>query len=173
MALWRGRDVQVIISDSSTASVPGDFTTGTDYAGYFETITFKEPERNTGEQKLLGEDASGNSNSETWEEDASTSEISGDLILTPNDDGTPVDIADLFYGTGDSVNYAADPLNPSFFIRFGDATDYVGFIVSGAKLNSLGGCSVDSDGHAKSSGFKITGSANKTYRVKGGSYSTA
>ena len=171
MALWRARDVQVILLAGS-ATTAAAFTAGTDYAGYFESVEFKEPERNTGEVKLLGATA-GNANSETFEEDPTVSELSGDLVLTPNDDGTPVDIGDLFYGTADSVNYASDPLNPSIMIRFGDATNYVGFILDSVNLNSMGGISVDADGHAKASGFKVSAAANNTYKVKGGTYSTA
>lgn len=170
MALWRARDVAVNISSSSLTSAAG-FTSATDYSGYFKSVEFKEPERNTGEVKLLGS-TSGNANSEIYEEDPTTAELTGEFILTPNDSSTPVDLADFFYGTADSINYAADPSNPSIFIQFGDDTDYVGFILQDVTLNTLGGLKVDADGHATGE-LKVTAAANKTFRVKGGAYSTA
>lgn len=170
MALWRARDVEVLIT-SASASSASDFSAATDYAGLFKSVEFKEPERNTGEQKLLGE-TSGNANSETWEEDPTVSELSGELLLVPKS-GDTVDVAELFYtytGTTDKIfNYASDPANPSMYIRFGDATNYVGFILQDVNLNTLGGMSVEADGHASAS-IKVTTNANKTYKVKGGTY---
>jgi len=173
MVLWRARDVEILISTSSTASSVSDFSASTDYSGFFKTTEFKEPERSTGEQKLLGA-TDGNANSEVWEEDPEVAELTGDLLLTPKS-GETVDISELFYTyTGSDpkeFNYASDPLNPSIFIKFsiGESdTNYVGFILTGVKLNSLGGTSVDADGHASSDGFKVTAAANQTRKFKGG-----
>ena len=53
IALWRARDVEVLITSSST-EVESGFSSATDYSGFFKSLELKEPERNTGEQKLLG-----------------------------------------------------------------------------------------------------------------------
>lgn len=167
--IWRARDVEVLLTTSSVSTAAG-FSAATDYSGYFESIEFKEPERNTGEVKFLGA-TSGKANSEVFEEDPTVSEVSGDLVLTPKS-GAAVDIAALFFSeaTNGSFSYAEDPADLSMFIRFGDGTDYVGFILQDVRLNSLGGLSVEADGHAKASGFKVTGAANKTFKVYGGTY---
>lgn len=168
MAIWRARDVEVLIIAGS-ADAPADFASAVDYSGYFKSIEFKEPERTTGEVKFLGS-TSNKANSEVYEEDPSTAELSGELVLTPQS-GAAVDPTVLFYtsATGGEFSYAEDPANPSFFIRFGDATDYVGFILDSVTLNTLGGMKVDADGHA-SSNIKVTSAANLTKKVYGGSY---
>ena len=170
MAIWRARDVEVLFTTGS-ATTSSDFNT-TDYAGIFESIEFKEPERNTGEVKELGA-TGGNANSDVFEEDPGVSEVSGDLILTPKS-GATLDIAELFYtytGTDPKIfNYASDAANPSMMIRFGGATNYVAFILDTVQLNSLGGASVEADGHGKSTGFKVTSAANNTYKEKAGTY---
>ena len=168
IAIWRARDVVVLFNTAGTASSASAFT-GTDYAGLFKTVEFKEPERGTGEQKSLGA-TDGLANSETWEEDPSTSEVTGDLFLTPKN-GVNTDIDDLFYtATTGKFNYAQDPANPSMLIRFGDATDNVSFILQTCQLNTLGGASIDADGHAGKNGFKVTCAANLTYKEKNGVY---
>ena len=168
MALWRARDVEVLISTSSTASSSSDFSAATDYVGVFKTVEFKEPERGTGEQKLLGA-TTGNANSEIWEEDPSTAELSGDILLTPKS-GETTDISTLFYTyTSGKMNYAQDPASPSMMVRFGGATNFVAFILTGVSLNTLGGVKVDADGHAEAS-IKVTAAANQTYKEKGGTY---
>lgn len=172
MALWRGRDVKVLITTTTNAATAAAFDSTIDYAGYFENVTFKEPEKGTGETKLLGS-TNGNANSDVYEEDPSMSELTGDLVLTPVS-GASVDIASLFLtftGTAAKIaNYAQDSLNPSIMIKFGNNTDYVGFIMSGVNLNNLGGVSVESNGNAKASGFKVSAAANQTYIVLGGTY---
>lgn len=167
MALWRARDVAVLITSAST-SVATSFSSATDYAGYFKTVEFKEPERATGETKLLGA-TNGNANSEVYEEDPSMSELSGELVLTPKA-GDTVDISNLFYtytssGGVYSTNYASDPSSPSIFIKFLSGAQYVGFILQDVTLNSLGGMKVDADGHA-SAQIKVSCAANKTFKVK-------
>ena len=42
-------------------------------------------------------------------------------------------------------------------------------MLSGVNLNTLGGMSVEADGSAGAE-LKVTASANKTYKYKGGSY---
>ncbi len=178
MSLWRARDVMVLVSTSSTAASAADFTSATDYAGVFKSIEFKEPERSTGEQKLLGA-TSGAANSEVWEEDPSVSELSGEILMTPKN-GETVDVNELFYTyTGSDpkeFNYASDPSNPSFLIAFGISSasevtsgNFVGFVLTGVKLNTLGGVKVESDGHA-SAEIKVTAAANKTKKIKAGTY---
>ena len=177
MALWRARDVQVLISTSATASTAGDFTSATDYAGVFKSLEFTEPERETGEVKLLGA-TSGNANSEIFDQDPSKAELSGELVLTPRPGATTVDPSELFFtyatvsGDNEAFNYASDPATPSIMIRFGDATDYVGFILTGVKLNTLGGVTIEADGEA-SANIKVTANASSVQKVRGGSYSAA
>ncbi len=178
MALWRARDVS-IFTTAGTATEISDFNvaTGTDYSFVFKNVEFKEPERNTGEQKLLGA-TSGNANSETWEEDPTVSELTGETLYTPKS-GDTVDIGELFYtyttdGDGNkSFNYASDPANISILIKFAtsatDTTNFVGFIMSDCKLNTLGGAKVEADGHATSE-LKVTASADDTIKIKGGTY---
>ena len=169
MAIWRARDVAILFDTSGTATSASDFS-GTDYAGYFKTVEFKEPERGTGEAKALGASTAGIANSEVWEEDPTLSEVSGDLFLTPKT-GETVDIDDLFYKfTSGKMNYGQDPLNPSMLIRFGDSTNNVSFILTTCKLNTLGGASVDADGHAGKTGFKVSCAANMTYKERNGTY---
>lgn len=165
MALWRARDVEVLIT-SSSASASSAFSSATAYEGYFKTVELKEPERGTGEQKLLGA-TSGNANSEVWEEDPGTAELTGEMILSPTN-GATVDINEVFYTyTSDKMNFASDPSNPSMMIRFGGGTNFIAFILQDVQLNSLGGVSVDADGHA-SAEIKVTCAANKTFKEKGG-----
>ena len=177
MALWRSRDVAIYIT-SGTATKVSDFdTSGTDYAYVFKNVEFKEPERETGEQKLLGA-TSGNANSETWEEDPTTAELTGETLFSPKT-GDTVDIAELFFtysvdlDGNKSFNYAGDPNNVSFFIKFASSadnfTDFVGFIMNDTKLNTLGGVKVENDDHATSE-LKVTSSANDTIKIKGGTY---
>jgi len=171
MALWRGRDIQVLITSSSTVTAASDFSAATDYAGFFKSVEFTEPEREVGETKLLGA-TSGAANSEIYEQDPTKSELTGELILSPKS-GDTVDVSELFYtytGSTDKIfNYASDPANPSLFIRFGDATNYVGFIMSGVKLKTLGGVKLEADGDA-SAEVNVNSAANTTYKVKGGTY---
>jgi len=172
MALWRSRDVE-IFTTASTASSESDFDTSSqDYSFLFKNVEFKEPERNTGEQKLLGT-TSGNANSETWEEDPTVSELTGETLYSPKSGGT-IDLAELFFtytadGSNKIFNYASDPANISIFIRFGDDTNYVGFIMGDCKLNTVGGMKLEADNHATAE-LKVTASANQTYKVKGGTY---
>lgn len=174
MVLWKGRNISVWFSTSGTATSAAEFdtTSGTDYAGFFKTVEFKEPETVTGEEKLLGT-TSGNANSETFTEDPTFSEVTGDLVLTPKN-GETVDIDELFYtytGSDPKVfNYAATKLTPSVFLRFGDDTNYVGFILKGVNNERTGGLQAATDESVTANGFKITASANNTRKEKAGTY---
>jgi hypothetical protein len=167
MALWRARDVEVWLT-SASASSAATFTSGTNYASIFKSCEFKEPERNTGEQKLLGA-TGGLANSEIWEEDPTMGELSGELLLTPTN-GATLDIANLFYTFTSSggvyqTSYASDPANPSMYIKFASGGVYTGFILQDVTLNTLGGTKVDADGHA-SANLKVSVAANKCWKVK-------
>jgi hypothetical protein len=169
MAIWRGRDVYVLMTSTSTNSADS-FTSGTDFAGYFKSVEFKEPERSTGEQKLLGS-TGGNANSETWEEDPSLAEMSGELILSPKpSDNTEIDSMFFTYTSSGGVymsNYAQDPKSPSVFIRFGTDAAYVGFVLQDVTLNSLGGVKTEAGGQATRE-LKVSCAANKCWKVKKG-----
>jgi len=174
MAIWRARDVQVFVlagSEPVTEGDVADFASETDVSYIFKNVEFKEPERATGEVKLLGATA-GAANSETYEEDATPSELSAETIFSPKS-GDTFDISEFFYtysGTSAKLfNYASDPANPHIYVRFGDATNYVGFIMDSCKLNTTGGVSVEAGAEATASA-KMTSSANTTYKVKGGTY---
>lgn len=179
MALWRSRDVAIYVTSASATEISDFDTTGTDYSYIFKNIEFKEPERNTGEQKLLGA-TSGNANSETWEEDPTVSELTGETLFSPKS-GDTIDIADLFFtyvvdnDGNKSFNYASDPNQISILVKFAtsasDFTDFVGFIMKDCKLNTLGGGKVEADGHATSE-LKVTASANDTRKIKGGTYAS-
>jgi len=171
MAIWRGRDVQIFFNTEESEGDATHFVSDDDVSYIFKSTEFKEPERTTGEIKLLGS-TSGAANAETYEEDATPSELSGDSLFNPKT-GETFDLAELFYSytgtTAKLFNYASDPANPSVYIRFGDATNYVGFIMDNVKLNTTGGLKVDAGAEATSS-MKVTASANETYKVKGGTY---
>ena len=173
MALWRARDVQIYVS-TTTTSTPSDFFALTDTSYVFKGVEFKEPERTTGEVKLLGA-TSGNANSETYEEDATPAELSGDTLFTAKK-GDTFDLASLYYtysgtaGSPQNFNFASDPANPSIMVVFGDSTDYVGFIMTNTKLNTTGGVSVEGGAEAEAA-MKVTSSANETYKVRDGTYS--
>jgi hypothetical protein len=169
MAIWTPIEVVHLITATRDSSA-SYFTSATDYSGFFKTIEFKEPERNTGEVKFIGA-TSGKANSEVFEEDPSTAELTGELVLTPVNGGKS-DPTVIFYpaATSGSFSYASDPANPSIFIKFSDgesASNYVGFIMQDVTLNTLGGAKVDADGHV-SSNIKVTSAANKTMKVYGG-----
>ena len=166
MALWKAR--YAFIKIGSALSDPGasssDFWTlatalsdELNIEKVCKSITFKEPERDSETILLVGA-TSGAQNAELDEKSNDNAELTCTLILNP-ETSNEFDLekfkltvhTTLATGWDTRYNYAsAVPTGGvSVTIQFTDGTSKINYLLNNASITTLGGFSLDADGHAE------------------------
>lgn len=198
MALWQARQVTVKIGnsvDDTNASFKANQFDGTTFGTFWSgetTITsvcknveLNQPETSTDEVKLLGA-TSGNQNLELDPQSPGKAELTGTLLLNPEDDND-IDLdqfaltaitgtAGTDYPTGFTrYNYgsASPTTGVAMIVTFnaGSSKPVVNFFLNNATVETLGGFKIDADGHAEQE-IKVTCAASdcwKEFDTDGGS----
>ena len=180
MALWQARQVSVTIGNAITnPDTTTDFLTaleavGTneiDFTSTAKEAEFKEPEVSTDEVKLLGS-TNGNQNQELDPQSPGKGEFTATLLLNPNGASqydleqfklTPT--GTVATGYTERYNYASAPptAGVAVVVQFTDGTDVVNFLLNNCVVETLGGMTIDADGHAEQE-IKITASADDCWK---------
>jgi len=182
MALWQARRAFLKIRSSITVSLSTGLwdamSSATSFEAVCKDVEFVEPERTTEIVKLLGA-TSGNQNQELNVNAPEDAELSGTLILSP-ESGLVIDLEafKLTATTGVTAtdtetsktidkryNYASAPPSAGVAValRFTDGSNMVTFLMNNASIETLGGVSIDADGHAEQE-FRIKSAADDTYK---------
>lgn len=167
MTLWQARQVAILMGDavtaisSSTSLYSQIVTTTLSIESVAKEISFTEPERATEIVKLLGS-TSGNQNSELDEKAPEMAEFTGTLILNPDKIGIKNLEKYKLTSTTAPTNYtrfnyasAAPTAGVAVAIKFSNGVSTSGqvsevtFLMNNCSISSLGGFSIDADGHAE------------------------